>query len=825
MRVDTALALIVFVVSPVRLNTTYYVWERCPLKLSSVQPNRSGGHYSECVTVRVWMRAGDFSNNPKIEIVSSIRSIIRPIKRKSRKNKSKTQRDINMGEIRVKCDTQQMPHNNSFALWELVHDCVMASAQTVVLVSYNTTSTSCSKSYTVPDPVPKFNLSVDQRSKSITVTVEPGDKVHARLCYQQNTKHCSGGVNSTQIMIDPSQSPSALLHIHYLLPCVCVEVYYATPDAVRDNKGCPFRKESLIDVGDVWLSEEVTVYQSSVVWSSLCPASDLKLSASLCWKQHTHLCTPILNSTLEGMEDRRDLKYNTSAVDKHPQMCVQFSLQGSHHISCPFQSYISTWEVYIGPGRQSLFVYIISSIQAEFSAQLCVLHERGCAPNAHVHSVRMVREGNHTESQINVPLHFPTENLCVQVWQSNPALDGKRILCAEYTHRRFGMFAVVALIIVVIVALLGIFIHHLTKNGSAGWLCIQKPVLLVCSSEQSAHVSAACALASILQGELCATVRMALWAQNSQKEAGVRTGVADLGPLPWLYGQWESVCKVQGKVLIIWSPEAKISYKKWREERIKNTRNEKKKENYGKTEMRNEKMRVKLGEDGKIKGRRLGKSIEDNFAGEKNCDNLCYGKEWNNQNEPSSVIGPVFTAALACLDGVLQECKGHGVAFVYFQGLGHSRDIPKAFRGVPRYCLPQDFSDLIQELGGMRRETKDGQFKCHCWPRLLSKVLSLWLARQLAHRLRTLLPQTQGKKMQELKLTPSQKTISERKQNRLQLLLSGNMATPGTVQEQEPLHWLSWRGKEPESQVSSSDQDRLLFLKNDTLETRAGVSL
>lgn len=321
---------------------------------------------------------------------------------------------------------------------------------------------------------------------------------------------------------------------------------------------------------------------------------------------------------------------------------------------------------------------------------------------------------------------------------------------------------------------------------SLGWLCVQKPVLLVCSSEQSAHVSAVCALASMLQGELSATVHMALWAQSSQTQAGTQTRVADLGPLPWLYGQWEAVRKAQGKMLIVWSPEAKVTYEKWREERTNMDENERIKEGYSKAEVRHEKIRVEEEEYSKLNGKRLRNCEKEKAAGQKHCVKLCDNKDWNPQRDPSTVIAPVFMAALACLEGVLQGCKGQGVAFVYFQGLCHSRDIPKAFRSVPRYCLPQDFRGLIQELGGMRRQTKTGKFSWHCWPKLLSKVLSVWLARQLAQRLQTLLPQTQGKKMP--KVTSSQKLMSDKTRNRLKLPLAANTARPGTVQEHEPLH-------------------------------------
>lgn len=321
-----------------------------------------------------------------------------------------------------------------------------------------------------------------------------------------------------------------------------------------------------------------------------------------------------------------------------------------------------------------------------------------------------------------------------------------------------------------------------------GWLQIQKPVLLVCSSEQSAHVSAVCALASTLQGELSVTVRMALWAQSSQRHTGVRTGVADLGPLPWLFGQWDEVRKAQGKVLIVWSPEAKKTYEKWRDERPLMDKRESKKEDNSKAEVRHKKEKVDVKMDSRLNGRRLGKCKKENVEIKDKSVTNCNDKDLHLQKEPCAVTAPVFAAALVCLEGALEQPKGQEVAVVYFKGLGHSRDIPKVFRGVPQYCLPQDFSSLIQELGGMRRQTKTDKFTWHCWPRLLSKVLSLWMARKLAHRLQTLLPQTQRKKTQGQSVTSSQKMMSERTQSRLKLLLAANMARTAPMQEQEPLH-------------------------------------
>lgn len=51
---------------------------------------------------------------------------------------------------------------------------------------------------------------------------------------------------------------------------------------------------------------------------------------------------------------------------------------------------MSSWEVYMAPGRQSVFLYLTSSVPATFSAQLCVPDGTGCTPMGQVHSLTVV---------------------------------------------------------------------------------------------------------------------------------------------------------------------------------------------------------------------------------------------------------------------------------------------------------------------------------------------------------------------------------------------------------------------------------------------------
>ncbi|KAM4571276.1 interleukin-17 receptor C [Fundulus diaphanus] len=705
---------------------------QCPITLTSTPLIHRERGYAEIITLQVvWMKKKN-GQSLQIEIHGQHKEVFSPIT----KCKTKSESDLN-----IRC----CKNLKKTSLWMLESD-FKAEARKNVTVSYSSKSTNCSVYYLVPDPRPDFSLSVNKSSKTISVDVDSGDPVNVRWCYERNPWHCSGPHPKTT-------RRSAVLSIPHLLPCVCVEVYYTYADASRHKK-CPFGNESVIDIGDILQTSVVEVFQSHLLWSSECPASTRNISAALCWKMHDNACIPLPNSTLEKV-DEQTLKFKISTVDKHPLTCVQFSIQDSHNISCFFEADKSSWETHITPGRQSMSAHITSAVPAKFSAQLCVLTESGCVPRGQIHTGTM---------RINVPIRDITERPCVQVWQSAPALTGRRIVCPDYTHNRWDVCAVGALIFLVICTALGFFIHRATKSGMAGWLTIQRPLLLVCSSDKSTHVSAACALASMLQEELDASVHTALWAQSSQSQAGKGASVADLGPLPWLYGQWEAIHEAQGKILFVWSPEAKRVYKKWRLERVQVD-----------DSWRADKMRASAQDYLKPTAWRL-KNKKEKCLEKKGVEGF---EDEDTQKEPSTVLETVFVAALACLEGALQEGKGKHVAIVYFQGLCHSRDIPQALRGIPRYCLPQEFSGLIQELAEVRKGTKSGEFRWHCWPRLLSKVLSVWLARQLAQRLQTVLPRTRPQSVSSSLTTASDQADSRGKPRPAD--------TPGSSSEEQQL--------------------------------------
>ncbi|KAK0133363.1 Interleukin-17 receptor E [Merluccius polli] len=743
-------------------------WGSAPLRLMSFYAETS-----RCVSLHVWLRPEDVNRTAKIIITSAISRTIAIEKYDSQKIKWRIK---NPPAFKGICPAHT---RNNLTMWELEYKCVRAEAGHPVSASF-IGSTSYSTSYTVPDPVPQFHLSVDPALRTINVTLEPGALVLAALCYRVNKALCRHESAATRLTINPAESLWATFNVSYLLPCVCVQVSYTHSDAKRTTQ-CPFTNMSLEGVPDVWLSSKFILYEHRIAWRSQCPASYLKPSAALCWRNETGVCTPILNSSLEMIQSS-PLLYNISTLDKHAQMCLQFSLKNNHHVHCPFKSgeinyYLlsypsmtvlvlpssvynvhvcrlclfvdeSKWEARVGPGWRSLMVHLTSTVPASFSAQLCVLRHSGCYSIGHTYSGRT--DGDTAGLQLNVPVHTEAEKPCVQVWQSEPAQLGKRILCPEcecpsrYTHWRSGMFAVAALVIGVTLVSLAFLVYKVTKSGTTGWLSTHKPVLLVCSSGQPAHVSAVCALASILQGELCAAVRMALWSQSSERKSGAGAGaggpapgngVADMGPLPWLYGEWDAVQRAQGKVLVVWSHEAKQVYETMRGQKTERRKREGTRQGEAKRGRAMDDLEEEEEEDWKLKERMLTYGTEKAIllAEDETAEATSF--------DGSSITWPVLRATLARLQGALQEPgRSHPVVLISLSGLSHNRDIPNELRGVPRYCLPGDFRGLIQELGGIAMGNNWEGLGCDCWPTLLSKILLLWSARRLSHQLKTWLP-------------------------------------------------------------------------------------
>ncbi|XP_042585004.1 interleukin-17 receptor E-like isoform X1 [Cyprinus carpio] len=577
------------------------------------------------------------------------------------------------------------------AFWIVRYDCFPAQPGSTVSVSVHSHSgVLISRSYSIEHTVPKASVTVDEHAKRFTVRVETDQSaVEISLCYNNSHAECEGNYfNKTEPEVKTFN-----LSFPYLIPCVCVQLWFPGPDS-RRNTQCPLKEKALPHGGDILSSSSVKVRGSVLEWKPLCPADQSDPSVSLCWRIHTQnsYCVPAPNATLRGT--RR--QYNVSAVDKHPQMCVKFSLNGSGQVFCPFESEgRSEWSVAVVPGSLHLLLLLRSSVAASFAAQLCIRDGETCVSQGNIISRRV--DGGAAEAELSVPFTFLSSALCVQVWRLD--LRGRRILCPDFTHRRWGLIISTAVTLLAAVTVLVCITCYLFKESASVWRSAERrPVLLVCSSDDAAHIAAVCSLASGLQGELLMDVRLAQWASS----------LAQLGPVPWLYGQCQAVQKAGGLVLIAWSPDAHQAF-------------------------------LRRAKSDWVAGSQFSETGLYSAAEEE--EQRCCDGEWMEKPVESSFItAPVLDAALCCLwTGLHSDGHARGFGLVCFQGLNNNSSstyIPKQLRCVPKYCLPKDLSSLLRHLG----EPTGAQGSGRCWPRLLSKALAFFMWRQLARRLKAGLP-------------------------------------------------------------------------------------
>ncbi|KAI4894074.1 hypothetical protein NFI96_032948 [Prochilodus magdalenae] len=644
-------------------------------------------------------------------------------------------------------------HENNILWWEMQYDCFKAQVGHTVLVSvhdFNRTLINASYVPTVhkrhlSDAVPRFDVRVDTSAKIFMLTMESGQVLLARLCYNDSTPICEG-LSPSKINTD--LNPAVNFSFPFLVPCLCVQLYYTGPDTRRkticpfESKRLPVQRQAVSPVmdwahvhllcpaggGDILSNSSLTLYGSSVLmWNPQCTADPLKPSVSLCWQHHENQskCFPVHNSTLL----EKDRKYHVTAVDKHTRMCVKFSLSSSHRVFCPFSSgVLSEWDASVVPGSQCLHIQLSSNITASFSAQLCLEEEGVCVAKGDVHSIHMKEGAKYVE--LSLPLHVLIPGLCVQVSQSWFLELCQRCGALSLFYMEGELYAPT-----VSNELQILYMPPSPVNCTMWRSAERKPVLLVSSSDDAVHV---CALASGLQEELRMDVRLPQWAYCS-----TQASLAELGPVPWVYGQCQEVQQAGGVVLLVWNLEAQQAFFQW-------------KDREGKREKEGSWQRGEIGDEEKDTA-----WIIEQINKQK--------KGWMETKDMSSVTAQVFIATLSCLwAGLHSENGGQGFGLVCFQGFDGNCHIPKDLRGVRQYCLPRDLSNLIHELD-LKESSHAGGVKeafggwC-CLPRLFSKALSFWLSQRLAQRLETCLPQIdseQDRENSKLMLKLSHKPHSE----------------------------------------------------------------
>lgn len=245
-----------------------------------------------------------------------------------------------------------------------------------------------------------------------------------------------------------------------------------------------------------------------------------------------------------------------------------------------------------------------------------------------------------------------------------------------------------------------------------------RPVLLVSSSDEAAHVSAVLALASGLEAELRCSVRLALWDHCASQDS-----IAHLGPVPWLHAQCQAVLQTEGVILITWSLGASLE-------------NNELHEIYDNEAKQRDNI-LKGDKDTEIHEVTQTAECQDRTL--QGCEEQC--------GEKTSVTVPVLAATLSCLQAALQSGdQGDNFILLYFQRKGYvdgESNLPAVLHTLTRYYLPQNLPKLVLELcmGSMDGKAQTVNKKTSCWLWLAWPWWAHHVSRRLARRLQNCLHQ------------------------------------------------------------------------------------
>lgn len=525
-------------------------------------------------------------------------------------------------------------------LWQMQFDCFPVEGGQRVVVSLNTIPDgmlSLNKSLLVADKQqgPEFHHTWLPMEQAIKVSVPAGPPIIVRLCHQlaleceelQPHFHREEWVSSHH---------PAVLPYEVLLPCLCIEASYEDHDSQR-KKVCPFQDRQEAYGPDLWSSTHFQDHSSSnkaemvMILSGRCL---LNPTASLCWKESATpeaVCQDIPNSTITAA----DQEYVLEDVDVHPQLCFKFSIGNSSHVECPHQT-DTAWNVSVSVRFLQLHLHFQSRIPASFSSVLCQqLSPSHCEPEPPVYTVTHL-EGS-SPGQMDLILPSWVLRSCVLVWRSDVHFSGKRLLCPDVSHKRWGLLALalglgMALLLIVIL----LFRSGLSKlqRDTASKCHSRPPILLIYSPDSEEHKQLVCAFAALLRSALGCPVLLDLWELNL---------VGKLGILPWIYAQREHVDREQGQVLLLWSAGSARAYGLWR--------------------------------------------------GKANTSS-------RQAPQPHDLFGAAMACLQGELQGASGAVRQSEWVIGYFSKLCGRRDIPRTLRLLPCYRLPQELPGLVRVLQG-----------------------------------------------------------------------------------------------------------------------------
>nr|XP_005903971.1 PREDICTED: putative interleukin-17 receptor E-like [Bos mutus] len=170
----------------------------------------------------------------------------------------------------------------------------------------------------------KLSYWVDRSRKVILVRVPEsgGPDYYVRLCLKRFICEDAG---APVRVIGNRVSRRVSLPYSQELSCLCLEVWSATPDAVRIQT-CPFKN----DTESLWDAIRYHPGSQALSWEPACP---MRGRVSLCWQPGPGAhCLELKHS---GRPARGRVQY--PLVDTQPQLCLKFSTSLGFQVRCPFK--------------------------------------------------------------------------------------------------------------------------------------------------------------------------------------------------------------------------------------------------------------------------------------------------------------------------------------------------------------------------------------------------------------------------------------------------------------------------------------------------------
>ncbi|KAM6162732.1 interleukin-17 receptor E [Erethizon dorsatum] len=383
---------------------------------------------------------------------------------------------------------------------------------------------------------PEFTFELLTEARAIRVTIPPGPEVSVRLCHQWALE-CEELSSPFDAQKTVAGGHASDLPFEFLLPCLCIEAAYLQEDTVR-RKRCPFQSWPEAYASDLWKSVQFTDHsQHNQMVMALTLCCPLKLEASLCQRRDQHSpCEDLPNATVQESEGW----YVVEKVDLHPQLCFKFYFENSSHVECPRQRSLMSWNVSMAIRAQQLILRFSSRTHAAFSAAWSHPGLGLDTSMSPVYSISQTQGPGPVTVDLILP--FPRPGGCVLVWRSDVQFARKRLLCPDASHRRLGLLSLALLGLSTLLGVVLVLTCRRLLSGPGR----ERPVLLLHAADSEAQRRLVGALAKLLRTALGGgrDVIVDLWEG---------THVAQVGPLPWLWGARARVARERGTVLLLWN--------------------------------------------------------------------------------------------------------------------------------------------------------------------------------------------------------------------------------------------------------------------------------